>query len=50
MEYATLGRTGLRVSRLGFGGAQVGIADYIEPWDMWGNMTRYTLYGDTWVP
>src|SRR5262249_56651469 len=33
MQYRTLGRTGLRVSEIGFGGAQVGLADYIEKWD-----------------
>ena len=33
MQYRTLGRTGLRVSEIGFGGAVVGIANYIEPWD-----------------
>jgi aryl-alcohol dehydrogenase-like predicted oxidoreductase len=33
MRYRTLGRTGLRASEIGFGGAPAGIADYIEPWD-----------------
>jgi aryl-alcohol dehydrogenase-like predicted oxidoreductase len=33
MQYRTLGRTGLRVSEIGFGGAQVGIPNYIEAWD-----------------
>jgi aryl-alcohol dehydrogenase-like predicted oxidoreductase len=33
MQYRTLGRTGLRVSEIGFGGAVVGIANYIEAWD-----------------
>jgi aryl-alcohol dehydrogenase-like predicted oxidoreductase len=33
MQYRTLGRTGLRVSEVGFGGAPTGIADYIERWD-----------------
>jgi uncharacterized protein len=33
MQYHTLGRTGLRVSAVGFGGAVVGIANYIEAWD-----------------
>src|SRR5947209_19348538 len=33
MRYRTLGRTGLRVSEIGFGGAPAGIAHYIEPWD-----------------
>jgi aryl-alcohol dehydrogenase-like predicted oxidoreductase len=30
MEYRTLGKTGLRVSAIGFGGAPVGIADYLS--------------------
>ena len=33
MRYRTLGRTGLWVSEIGFGGAPAGIAHYIEPWD-----------------
>ena len=33
MQYRILGRTGLRVSEIGFGGAVVGIANYIEAWD-----------------
>ncbi len=33
MEYATLGRTGRRVSRLGFGGATAGLKDYLGPFD-----------------
>ena len=33
MQYRTLGRTGLRVSEIGFGGAQIGIANYIEKWN-----------------
>src|SRR5256885_768927 len=33
MRYRTLGRTGLRVSEIGFGGAPAGIAHYIESWD-----------------
>jgi len=33
MQYRTLGRTGLRVSEIGFGGAVVGIPNYIERWD-----------------
>jgi len=33
MEYTTLGRTGCRVSRLGFGGATAGLKDYLEPFD-----------------
>jgi aryl-alcohol dehydrogenase-like predicted oxidoreductase len=33
MQYRILGRTGLRVSEIGFGGAQVGIANYMGKWD-----------------
>jgi len=33
MQYRTLGRTGLQVSEVGFGGAPVGIPHYIETWD-----------------
>ena len=33
MEQATLGRTGLNVSRLGFGGAPMGIPNYLSPDD-----------------
>ena len=33
MQYRTLGRTGLRVSEVGVGGAQFGIPDYMGKWD-----------------
>ena len=33
MEYTTLGRTGRRVSRIGFGGATAGIRNYVHPYD-----------------
>jgi aryl-alcohol dehydrogenase-like predicted oxidoreductase len=33
MEYATLGRTGATVSRLGFGGAPAGLKNYLERYD-----------------
>lgn len=33
MQYRILGRTGLKVSEIGFGGAPAGIADYLETWD-----------------
>ncbi len=33
MEYVTLGRTGERVSRLGFGGAPAGLTNYLEKYD-----------------
>lgn len=33
MEYTTLGRTGQKVSRLGFGGATAGLKNYLEAYD-----------------
>lgn len=33
MQYRTLGRTGLHVSQIGFGGAVVGIPNYLGAWD-----------------
>jgi hypothetical protein len=33
MEYTTLGRTGRKVSRLGFGGATAGLKNYLEVFD-----------------
>lgn len=33
MRYRTLGRTGLQVSEIGFGGAPTGIAHYLERWN-----------------
>ena len=33
MQYRTLGKTGLRVSEIGMGGAQFGIPDYMGVWD-----------------
>jgi hypothetical protein len=33
MQYRILGRTGLRVSEIGVGGAQFGLTDYMGPWD-----------------
>lgn len=33
MQYRTLGRTGLRVSELGIGGAQIGLKNYMARWD-----------------
>jgi aryl-alcohol dehydrogenase-like predicted oxidoreductase len=33
MRYRTLGRTGLQVSEVGFGGAPAGIPHYLERWD-----------------
>lgn len=43
MQYRTLGRTGLRVSQLGFGGAQVGIPDYIERWNPEGEREQQSV-------
>jgi aryl-alcohol dehydrogenase-like predicted oxidoreductase len=33
LNYRTLGRTGLQVSEIGFGGAPAGLSHYIERWD-----------------
>jgi aryl-alcohol dehydrogenase-like predicted oxidoreductase len=33
MDYRELGRTGLKVSRIGFGGAPIGISNYLSPED-----------------
>ena len=33
MQYRTLGRTGKRVSELGFGGTGVGMKNYLSDWD-----------------
>ena len=33
MQYRTLGRTGIEVSELGFGGAAAGLKNYLERWD-----------------
>ncbi|MGY8823759.1 MAG: hypothetical protein ACKVJG_07425 [Candidatus Latescibacterota bacterium] len=33
MQYRTLGRTGERVSELGFGGTGVGMKNYLSAWD-----------------
>ena len=33
MQYRTLGRTGERVSELGFGGTGVGMKNYLSTWD-----------------
>ncbi|MFB3881645.1 MAG: aldo/keto reductase [Armatimonadota bacterium] len=43
MQYRTLGRTGLRVSEIGFGGAQVGIPNYMETWDPAGPAEQATI-------
>lgn len=39
MQYRTLGRTGLRVSEVGCGGAPLGIPNYNEVWDPWAEDT-----------
>src|SRR5215211_4434836 len=33
VQHRRLGRTGLTVSEIGFGGAPAGLANYLEPWD-----------------
>src|SRR5438309_2335646 len=43
MRFRTLGRTGLRVSEIGFGGAPAGIPHYIEPWDTGDASTRHSV-------
>jgi aryl-alcohol dehydrogenase-like predicted oxidoreductase len=43
MQYRTLGRTNLRVSEIGFGGAQVGIPNYMETWDPHGHREQETV-------
>ena len=43
MQYRTLGRTNLKVSEIGFGGAQVGIPNYMETWDPHGAREQQTI-------
>jgi aryl-alcohol dehydrogenase-like predicted oxidoreductase len=43
MQYRTLGRTGLRVSEVGFGGAQVGLPNYMEIWNPAGAAEQATI-------
>lgn len=44
MQYRRLGRTGLQVSEVGYGGAPIGIPDYNEVWDPRGaDETRSTI-------
>jgi aryl-alcohol dehydrogenase-like predicted oxidoreductase len=43
MQYRALGRTGLEVSEVGFGGAQAGIANYVEPWDVRGAAEQHSV-------
>jgi aryl-alcohol dehydrogenase-like predicted oxidoreductase len=43
MQYRILGRTGLTVSEIGFGGAQVGIPNYMETWDPAGEREQQTI-------
>ena len=43
MQYRTLGRTNLKVSEIGFGGAQVGIPNYMETWDPRGAREQQTI-------
>jgi aryl-alcohol dehydrogenase-like predicted oxidoreductase len=48
MHYRTLGRTGLRVSEIGVGGAQFGLTNYMGRWDAFSDeaerMTRATIH------
>lgn len=43
MEYAVLGATGRKVSRLGFGGAPAGIANYLDAYDPHDDRARQEL-------
>jgi aryl-alcohol dehydrogenase-like predicted oxidoreductase len=43
MQYRVLGRTGLRVSQIGFGGAVIGIPNYIEAWNPQDPVCRKTV-------
>ena len=43
MQYRILGRTNLKVSEIGFGGAQVGIPNYMETWDPRGPREQQTI-------
>ena len=43
MQYRTLGRTGLRVSEMGVGGAQVGIRNYTETWEPTGEAEQQSI-------
>ncbi len=43
MRYRRLGRTGLRVSEVGCGGAPLGIPNYNEVWDPWAPETTRTV-------
>ena len=43
MQYRILGRTGLRVSEVGCGGAPLGIPNYNERWDPWAQDTTATV-------
>ena len=43
MQYRTLGRTNLKVSEIGFGGAQVGIPNYMETCDPRGPREQQTI-------
>ena len=48
MQYRTLGRTGLRVSEIGVGGAQFGLTNYMGTWDAFSaeaqRMTTATIH------
>jgi aryl-alcohol dehydrogenase-like predicted oxidoreductase len=44
MEYATLGRTGATVSRIGFGGATLGLTNYVERFDPYDARDRARMF------
>jgi len=43
MEYTTFGKTGVTVSRLGFGGAVLGLKDYLDTYDPSDEQARRTV-------
>ncbi len=44
MEYTTFGRTGATVSRLGFGGATLGLTNYVEAFDPYDSKDRARMF------
>lgn len=44
MEYATFGRTGATVSRIGFGGATLGLTNYLERFDPYDARDRARMF------
>src|SRR3954451_21190623 len=43
MEYRTFGRTGQRVSSIGFGGGPAGVPNYLMDWDSFSSETQATV-------